>query len=75
MIKINIEYCIKWNYKPEFDRVSKIIKNIASNAIITDNITPPRTGSFEVTLNDRLVYSKFSSGDFPKKPEIYSWFE
>ena len=75
MLKVNIEYCIKWNYKPEFDRVSKIIKNINKEAIVTENEVAPRTGAFEVTINDQLIYSKFDSGTFPNESEIYSWFE
>ena len=74
MYKINIEYCIKWNYKPEFDRVSKIIKTLNKKVQIIDNDTPPRTGAFEVKVNNYLVYSKFDTGHFPNKEEIYSWF-
>ena len=74
MYKINIEYCIKWNYKPEFDRVSEIIKGLNKKIQITENNIPPRTGAFEVKINNNLVYSKFNTGDFPNKDEIYSWF-
>ena len=74
MYKISIEYCIKWNYKPEFDRVSEIIKGLNKKIQITENNIPPRTGAFEVKINNNLVYSKFNTGDFPNKDEIYSWF-
>jgi len=74
MIKINIEYCEKWNYEPEFDRVSKIILSFKDNVEIIGNCNPPRTGSFEVLFNEKLVFSKLNSGSFPKPEEIYSWF-
>ena len=74
MLKVYIEYCIKWNYKPEFDRVSKIINRINSDIIVVCNETQPRTGAFEVTIDDTLVFSKFNIGKFPDKSEIYSWF-
>ncbi len=74
MYKISIEYCIKWNYKPEFDRVSKIIQSLKKKVKIVENDSPPRTGAFEVKLNNNLVYSKFETGKFPNKEEIYSWF-
>ena len=74
MIKINIEYCEKWNYKPEFDRVSKTILSFKKNVNIIGNSNPPRTGSFEVSINDKLIYSKLDSGGFPESSEIYSWF-
>ena len=63
-MKIHIEYCIKWNYGPEFDRVSKIIKK-NSNATIKGNQNYPRSGAFEISINDRLVYSKLQTNCFP----------
>ena len=69
-MNINIEFCIKWNYGPEFDRVSKEIKKLFPNATIEGNKTPPRTGSFEITLNDKLVYSKFKTNNFPSKNDL-----
>ena len=68
-----IEYCEKWNYHPEFDRVSKIILEIYPNANIYGNIKPPRSGSFEVTLNKKIVFSKFKTGNFPNSKDIKSW--
>ena len=69
-MKIHIEYCIKWNYGPEFDRVSNEIKNWFPQALIEGNTTSPRTGSFEISLNGKLVYSKFDTYKFPTKSEI-----
>ena len=72
-MKIHIEFCERWNYHPEFDRVSKIITKINPDAIIDGNRSDPRTGSFEVELNGEIVFSKFQSGKFPTKSEIKSW--
>ena len=72
-MKLHIEYCEKWNYGPEFDRVSKIIKSVDSSIIIKGNESPPRSGAFEVALNNNIVYSKFETGKFPNKKEINSW--
>mgnify|MGYP002842138366 CR=1 FL=1 len=69
-MKIHIEYCVKWNYGPEFDRVSNQIKKIAPNAIITGNENPPRTGAFEILLNGKLIYSKFETDTFPSQVEL-----
>ena len=69
-MNINIEFCIKWNYGPEFDRVSKEIKKLFPNATIEGNKNPPRTGSFEITLNNKLVYSKFKTNNFPSKNDL-----
>ena len=73
-MKIFIEYCEKWNYHPEFDRVSKEIKKYNPNAIIVGNPNLPRTGSFEVTIDEKLIYSKFKTNGFPTKSEILDWF-
>ena len=72
---IHIEFCEKWNYRPDFDRVSKQIKKIVPDAIIKGNNKPPRSGAFEVTIEDKLVYSKFQTGEFPQESDINKWFK
>ena len=69
-MKIHIEYCIKWNYTPEFDRVSNDIKKLFPNVIIIGNENPPRTGAFEISVNNKLIYSKFQTDAFPTKEKI-----
>ena len=69
-MNIHIEYCEKWNYDPEFDRVSKIIKKYNSECKIEGNQKSPRSGAFEITLNSKLVYSKFETNKFPTEEEI-----
>ena len=71
---IHIEFCEKWNYHPDFDRVSKAIKKIAPDAKVKGNLKPPRSGAFEVSIDDKLVFSKFESGGFPQKSDIKNWF-
>ena len=70
-----IEFCIKWNYDPEFERVSNIIKGINSDIEISSNQIPPRSGAFEVSVNDKLVFSKFELNRFPSENEIKGWFK
>ena len=72
---IHIEYCEKWNYHPEFERVSNIIKNKFPKFVVEGNQNSPRTGSFEVTINKKTVYSKFQTNNFPKEFEILDWFK
>ena len=71
---IHIEFCEKWNYHPDFDRVSQIIKKLVPEAKIQGNAKPPRSGAFEVTIGNKLVYSKFQTGEFPQKSDINNWF-
>lgn len=54
--------------------MSKILKKIDSNINITGNKKAPRSGAFEVTLNGKLIFSKFETGTFPDKEMIKNWF-
>ena len=54
--------------------MSKKILNIAPQAIIKGNLKSPRSGAFEVSINDKLVFSKLTSGKFPQESDINSWF-
>ena len=54
--------------------MSKQIKKIVPDATIKGNAKPPRSGAFEVTIEDKLVYSKFQTGEFPQASDIKSWF-
>ena len=53
--------------------MSKEILKIDSSISITRNEKPPRTGSFEVTQDGKLIYSKFETGVFPTSLIIKSW--
>ena len=56
--------------------MSNIIKKIISENIqIIGNESPPRSGAFEISLNGKLIYSKFSTGDFPNTSDIEAWFK
>ena len=72
-MKIHIEYCIKWNYGPEFDRVSNAINKIDKKIIIIGNEEYPRSGAFEVSMSDKIVFSKFDVNRFPTLDEIEEW--
>ena len=74
-MNIHIEFCIKWNYGPEFERVSNIILAINSEVKITSNQSPPRSGAFEVTINKNLIFSKFELNRFPTENEIQDWLQ
>ena len=55
--------------------MSKIIKERNPQANISGNDNPPRSGAFEVKINEKLIFSKFSTGNFPTKELINSWFK
>ena len=74
-MNIHIEFCIQWNYGPEFDRVSNIIQNVVPEAVVKGNDKTPRTGAFEITYNDKLLFSKFETNRFPKDNEIIEFID
>ena len=50
--------------------MSKEIKELQPDAYIEGNKNNPRTGSFEIIIDGKLVYSKFETHAFPSKAEI-----
>ena len=72
---IHIEYCVKWNYGPEFDRVSNEIKLVDNSIEVIGNLKPPRSGAFEIAVDNEIVFSKFNSGRFPNNKEIRDWIK
>ena len=54
--------------------MSKAIKKIIPEVKVQGNAKPPRSGAFEVTIDNKLVYSKFNTGGFPQEPDIKGWF-
>ena len=74
-MNLHIEFCEIWNYGPEFDRVSKIIKKYNPSINITGNEKPPRSGAFEITIEDKLIYSKFETNNFPSEKEIIAFLK
>ena len=66
-MKIEIEYCSMWNYKPEAVRVAAEIKQV-SKAKIT--LTEGERGIFDVKQGGKLLYSKAKTGTFPTPNEL-----
>ena len=54
--------------------MSKQIKKILPDALVIGNEKNPRTGAFEVTIDEALVFSKFSKNRFPNESDIKRWF-
>ena len=44
--------------------------NIEPKIIVKGNENPPRTGAFEITFKDKLLFSKFETNQFPNDNEI-----
>ena len=66
-MKISIEYCNVWNYLPKASSLEQHLKS-KYNAEI--ELISSGGGVFEVTLEDKLIFSKKSLGRFPEHSEI-----
>ena len=55
--------------------MSKIIETIISNCKISGNLTPPRSGAFEIKVDGKLVYSKFDTLEFPTEKTLKEIFK
>ncbi len=53
--------------------MSNTIKSINPKIEVIGNISPPRSGAFEVTINDLIVFSKFDTNSFPNEKQIRTW--
>ena len=68
-MKISIEYCQKWNYKP---RASSLEAEIIEKYDAEVSLLASSGGVFEVTLDGALIYSKKKVDRFPMNGEIIS---
>ena len=66
-MKISIEYCAQWNYKPLALRARDKIKEHLKTDI---NLIASTGGVFEITVDDNLVFSKKKEGRFPTDSEL-----
>tara|TARA_B100001250_G_scaffold92956_1_gene77410 strand:- start:4527 stop:4691 length:165 start_codon:yes stop_codon:yes gene_type:complete len=54
--------------------VTNLIEKYSANINIKSNISPPRSGAFEVTINNKIVFSKLKTKEFPTASDIQKWF-
>ena len=66
-MKVEIEYCVQWNYRPEADRVSAEISELEN---VTVELIDGKGGIFEVRRDGELLWKKERGGAFPTEGEI-----
>ena len=66
-MKISIEYCNVWNYLPKASSLEEYLKGKHDVEI---ELISSGGGVFEVSLEDKLIFSKKSLGRFPEHSEI-----
>ncbi|XP_011301337.1 migration and invasion enhancer 1 [Fopius arisanus] len=67
-IKIDVEYCGSCGHRKQFLELAGVIKDACPDCVISG--ATGRQGSFEVKINDSLVYSKLQTMAFPIYNEV-----
>jgi len=74
-MKITIEYCNVWNYLPRAAGLaSEILEKYGTN-IDSLSMLPSGGGVYEITKNEKLIYSKKKLDRFPEDGEIIGLIE
>lgn len=68
--KISIEYCTGWGYVPKAMELAEYLLKKYKNEIESLTIIPSSGGVFEVTSDDKLIFSKKEMKRFPEIDEI-----
>ncbi|XP_055683879.1 migration and invasion enhancer 1 [Lutzomyia longipalpis] len=62
-VQVNVEYCGLCNYEARCQELQETVHKLVPNAEV--KCKKGRQGSFEVQINDKVVYSKLSTLAFP----------
>ncbi len=66
-MKISIEYCTKWNYKP---RASGLEGELIGEFAADVELIASEGGVYEVVVDGKLIFSKKAVKRFPEDGEI-----
>lgn len=67
---ISIEYCTSWGYLSKAVSLANKLLDEHKNSLSMVKIVPSSGGVFEVSLDDKLVFSKKELGRFPNEDEV-----
>lgn len=70
MIKLRIEYCTAWGYIDRAVALTKNLLNEHKNNIEELIIVPSSGGVFEISVNDKNIFSKKELNRFPEDGEV-----
>ena len=67
VMKISIEYCMKWNYEPRASSLGDILIKKYDAEV---KLLASEGGVFEVVVDGNLIYSKKELNRFPEDGEV-----
>lgn len=74
-MKLTVEFCLMCNYAPKAKELATMLLNHFRGKIDVMELIPSKGGAFEIKANDRLVYSKFESKQFPNETDLIALLE
>ena len=66
-MKISIEYCNQWGYRP---RAASLADKIENQFPAKVELIPSSGGVYEIVVDQNLIYSKKATGQFPAEEAI-----
>lgn len=72
---ISIEYCTAWGYLAKAVALSEEVLNEYKNSITKLELLPSSGGVFEISFNDKLIFSKKELERYPENGEILKLLE
>ncbi len=72
---LSIEYCNSWNYLPRASRMAADLLDKFGTNISKLTLVPSSGGVYEVTKNDKIIFSKKELNRFPELEEIITLIE
>ena len=66
-MNISIEYCNQWGYRP---RAASLAAKIEKQFPAKVELVASSGGVFEIVVDEKLIYSKKATGEFPSEGAI-----
>ena len=66
-MKVSIEYCSNWNYKPRASSLGDELKDAFGAEV---ELLSSSGGVFEIVIDDELIFSKKNLQRFPEEGEV-----
>lgn len=72
-VKIRVEYCGGWGYEPRYQELKRVVIAEFPEAEVSGFVG--RQGSFEIEINERLIFSKLETSGFPYEDDVMDAIE
>ena len=69
-VKVSITYCAECGYEPQTLALADALMRTFTNRLSSIELIPWYEGSFEVSVDGRLVHSMYRDGGFPEHETV-----